>query len=135
MSEKLLIKRLTSLSAKVRGPVKEALLDAAMALEEAERAAAELRDWRRQAVEAMTAGMCDGITPEDVDSIVRTMRVLISRASDSAPAALAWVNSPQSDCAYKECPHPAECEQAGHCKDWKELRAVDSAPAVQGGKQ
>jgi hypothetical protein len=43
MSEKLLIERLKSLAVEVRGPVKEALLDAAMALSEADAQA----DWTK----------------------------------------------------------------------------------------
>lgn len=44
MSEKLLIERLKSLAAEVHGPVKEALLDSAMALTEADALAARLAD-------------------------------------------------------------------------------------------
>ena len=44
MSEKLLIERLKSLAEEVRGPVKDAMLDAAMALTEADALAARLAE-------------------------------------------------------------------------------------------
>ena len=48
MSEKLLIERLQALSTEVRGPVREALLDAAMALTESDALAAKAESLLRE---------------------------------------------------------------------------------------
>ena len=129
MSEKLLIERLKSLAEEVRGPVKDAMLDAAMALTEADALAARLAEaiecctikdnrnlWleiRLKKIMARCADLLDEDQFNELDAI--------ARATDSASAVQperCCLDYPRCDCNSPPEPEDAPTLQpCGH--PWK----------------